>query len=74
MRRITMGVLLFLCLALFASFPAGGEEANRAGQKEQKWVEGEVIVTWRTPQEHSSLQAAGAGGGSVQEISGLSRE
>jgi subtilisin family serine protease len=74
MRRITMGVLLFLCLALFASFPAGGEEANRAGQKEQKWMEGEVIVTWRTPQEHSRLQAAGSGGGSVKEFRALSSE
>lgn len=37
-------------------------------------MEGEVIVTWRTPQEHSRLQAAGTSGGSVKEISGLSRE
>jgi len=74
MKRFATGVLLLLCLALFASFPADGGEGKRTGEKEPIWVEGEVIVTWRTPQEHSSLQAAGAGGGSVQEISGLSRE
>lgn len=33
MRRITMGVLLFLCLALFASFSVKGGEANGAEQK-----------------------------------------
>lgn len=74
MKRFATGVLLLLCLALFASFPADGGEGKRTGEKEPIWVEGEVIVTWRTPQEHSRLQAAGSGGGSVKEFRALSSE
>ncbi|NCB17816.1 MAG: hypothetical protein EOM65_16790, partial [Synergistales bacterium] len=74
MRGFTAKMMLLLCLALFASFPAEGSEGKGKKENRPEWVEGEVIVTWRAPQEHSRLQAAGAGRGSVKEISGLSRE
>jgi subtilisin family serine protease len=76
MRRFAVGALLFIFLAFFTSFSAEGSEGKGKKENRPKWVEGEVIVTYRRGEGTGSMEtmAARTAGVSVKRFEALSGE
>ena len=76
MHRNICRLLVVFMLLLFSAFPSWSEEsAGKTARKEPKWIEGEVLVTFRNTSGSESLStmAASVHGASVKTYGTLSK-